>query len=529
MEADAQTALTGGSALAAKNEDGARDLVGETRNPEDGADTLSDYSDASRVSADDDLDKMLCPLEAAAASRGPSSFRRGGGAGADPAARHASRGPPPNAPRRARTEQLRSRARPPPRTKHPHLHVGGSVGDATASSMSSAEDAAAPEKTSGPSANAPAAQQGKVHDEAEAVDAFADLGVVALRDEDEVEFGEGITMREDEEEQEITLGRDMFARSRNVAMIWGSTTSAVTPQASSSYSSASASSPASTQASPHPSSPASESSPRAVLALPPTTEASFATSTSPLACASAPAAAAVLRAVSILLSQPGARAASFATAMRALAARKDACSVAGGQHALQSAAGVADGVHRRGGAAPPRPLPPATAVAPTVRWGPRPSFSAALSLPLTAALVAAMFATAGDLSVRRAGRGAVELRVDDPSAKLSLVVDLRERRFVGSDVLIVDVRIRRAPCNPLATFLWQNRKQHRASYDRAVADAESRWRALGCPAAPKDDASRDKAKTTLSVIRIVATKGAFGAHQRHAISGGDARRHTMAI
>lgn len=50
--------------------------------------------------------------------------------------------------------------------------------------------------------------------------------ILELREEDEIHFGEGRVLAEHEEEDVINTGRRMFAKSRNRAMIWGSSRSA---------------------------------------------------------------------------------------------------------------------------------------------------------------------------------------------------------------------------------------------------------------------------------------------------------------
>lgn len=59
-----------------------------------------------------------------------------------------------------------------------------------------------------------------------ALDVSNENDIVELGELDEVEFGEGETLSPDVEEAVVTAGREMFARSRNNAMIWGSTRSA---------------------------------------------------------------------------------------------------------------------------------------------------------------------------------------------------------------------------------------------------------------------------------------------------------------
>lgn len=344
-----------------------------------------------------------------------------------------------------------------------------------------------------------------------ALDVPKDNDIVVLGEQDEIEFGEGQIIAPDIEEAVVTAGREMFARSRNNAMIWGSTRSAGARSSTHEDDSPDDELKRSFAAEPG-------VSHEAVIVRPrPSCSNDSLTNTS---------LGGAHRALTLLLSRAGRRRESFESAMRSLLASlsklHDSIPVRRTVEALQNAVCVSqiqEENHREQQKqflerqeklqrlkekqnrlvatsadekaikqlslvqAPARTLlpPVSDSVIPwSVTGGKSAIFSSGFSFGNTIAVVAALFAEFGDIGVKlqpRVGISAAPAAMDcvlsivDRPSKLHATLRVA-KRIDGSGV---DVRV---SCHD--SFL--SRKRRRAAFSSVLSSAESAWRSVGLSA-----------------------------------------------
>lgn len=375
-----------------------------------------------------------------------------------------------------------------------------------------------------------------------------------LDDADVVHYSEGTVLSEDEEERYVAGGRDMFKKSRNHAMIWGSARSAGArsivsveadaeppssrpraadtpghiahaPSHASSLSAASTSAPS--------------SSPRSALTTTTVTPPSSRDGAAAFALAARAASDAAAgdvraaRALAVLLAhaQPGALA-PYQLSLRAAAA-----ALTGESPAVKAAAeALADACRaaRQAQASAPRALPPVDEK--VELWGGAAmkrgkgkgkgkgvaTFASAYSFGHTVAIVGALLAMEGVVCLKqapRAGRSAADgaaldvvLDVTDPASKLAASATVAAR----ADGTGVDVKLR---C--VGETLLSKRKRRRAFADMC-AGVQGAWRSVGWSAGLS-------AKQRAAAALVSAQKARGGVTGQEQLLAIKARRHTLVV